>query len=538
MKQRKLLIVVLFVLAGGMLSARPDYSPEELAKTQSYRERLGHNKRDSIAAEKFYVDYVNAFRKASESGRPEDWKECYRPWKNLMRLAPYATYNLTNTGGGIYMLTKLMEAETDEVLRYVYFKDMMNTLRFRIDNRDNLNAIPKDGGEKRIPLSFGSALMWKAHHYRAQGMKYIPESTYRKDSAYRYYSDAFARIRKESVDADNEIDPAYLSEYFEACRDLYVSDKDRYMEQFLTDYTTCLETCDKMMSVYANGKDDVRWEYYAGVRNNIEVWFGQTGAGNADNLEKFYSLRLDGMKNNYPLLKNAIHLMMTNDTLLTSDLFYKACRYSYKLHPDFENCIGMAQAERNQQKNRDEAMKYFLEAEKLASTPGEKFITGTQIALALMSEPVPSKNSMPEEFEQLSTAEKNDLVREWQARQNVAARMLNEAIGYGRSAGVNGQNLAPYYLYMAQAYRRSEDAKTIDLAMQALNQIPSLYPAFPQNRINDERMNIQNVKSNLAKRAANEEQYRKNKVAYEKWQKQQAEIMAKRKAEEDFWLRK
>ncbi|MDE6633715.1 MAG: hypothetical protein K2J96_00445 [Bacteroidaceae bacterium] len=91
---------------------------------------------------------------------------------------------------------------------------------------------------------------------------------------------------------------------------------------------------------------------------------------------------------------------------------------------------------------------------------------------------------------------------------------------------------------MAQAYRRSEDAKTIDLATQALNQIPSLYPAFPQNRINDERRNIQNVKANLAKRAANEEQYRKNKAAYEKWQKQQAEIMAKRKAEEEFWLRK
>lgn len=269
----------------------------------------------------------------------------------------------------------------------------------------------------------------------------------------------------------------------------------------------------------------------------LGVYFNSSGAATVENIEKFYSSRLDSIKDDYPALKNAVHLMMSsNDTLLSSNVFYKACRYSYKLHPDFENCIGMALIEKNQMENRDGAMEYFHEAEGLASTPNEKFITGAQIAMGLMSELRPSANTMQGEWEALSVAERNDLIREWQSRQNVAARKLDEAIGYGLEAGINGQNLVPYYLYMAQAYRRSEDAGTINLASQALDQILSLYPAFPQNKIDDERKNIENVKVNLAKRAAREELYKISKAAYEKWQKQQAEIARKRKAEEEFWL--
>ena len=227
--------------------------------------------------------------------------------------------------------------------------------------------------------------------------------------------------------------------------------------------------------------------------------------------------------------------MMTNDTLLSSSVFYKACNFSYKLKPDYENCIGMAQQEKNLFENREGALKYFNKADSLSNTPHEHFVTSAYIAAALTSEPRPSSATMPGEWEVLPVAERNELIRSWQSRQNVAARKMEEAIDYGIQDGVNGQNLAPLYMSVAQSYRKAEDATTINLASQALDQILTLYPAYPQSRIEDERTNISNVKTRLAANAAKEAEYRKNKALYEKWQRQQAEIEARKKAEEDFW---
>lgn len=544
MNNRFLLIVLLAWMMTIPASAQTDYTAEELAKTNNWQYRLGKNKRDSTEAYNWGIQFVKGWRQiynnkiSSTEFRVEDCKPMYRPWKQLMELAPYSITNLWNTGAGFLILKNLLEHEPDDVMKYVYFKDIMSAHQFRIKNYKKLNAIPEDDGTPRIPLSLGSALMWKAHDYHTEGMKYLPQTVYRPDSAYQYFVKAFAQIRKESVGTENEINPGYLQEYFEACRDLYMTDKEKYMEQFLTDYTTCLETCDKMMAVYANGVDSVKWGYYAGARNNTQVWFNQTGAGSAANQEAYFGPRLDDMKDDYTKLKNAVHLMMTNDSMLSSNVFYKACRYSYKQHPDFENCIGMAQMAKNQLEDRDEALKYFNEAEKLAENPSQKFVTSAQVGLALMSEPRPGKATMQELWDTYTVAEKNDMIREWQSRQNVAARKLNEALEHGLQAGINGQNLAPYYLFMAQAFRRAEDAQTINLASQALDQIPLIYPAFPENKIQDERNNIANVRNTIAAQLAREEQYKKDKAKYEQYQRQQAAAAAKRKAEEDFWSKK
>lgn len=455
----------------------------------------------------------------------------YECWRRFYDAAPYS-YKNVYVYGATMLDSMSLHAKVSEAERLLYFQDLMQIYEDRIRRLDTLNSIYSSDAEARyrstkLGVMLNAAVVYWHTAPRVKG------SGYTEEKAYQNFVNAF---KQSSGIADEEVRPVFLEYYFAACRDLYESDKEKYMEQFLTDYTACLDACDKMMSAYADGKDSVQWMYYAGARTNIEIYFKRSGVATVENMEKFYSSRLDSIKDDYPALKNAVHLMMTsNDSLLSSNVFYKACRYSYKLHPDFENCIGMALIEKDQMENRDGAMDYFHEAEELASTPYEKFIASARIAMGLMSELRPSPNTMQGEWEALSVAERNDLIREWQSRQNVAARKLDEAIGYGLEAGINGQNLVPLYLSMAQAYRRSEDAGTINLASQALDQILSLYPAFPQNRIDDERKNIENVKANLAKRAAVEEQYKKNKAAYEKWQKQQAEIARKRKEEEDFW---
>ncbi len=513
-------------------------SMAQYEKTENYRQRLGHG-RDSVAAEKFYVDYVKGFRKAWDTEKVEDWQACYRPLKELLVLAPYATYNLTNTGGGARVITELIKTEQDTVQRYVYFKDLMAIDNFRINHREALNSIPKDGGEARIPLTQGSVLLWKAHHYHTVGMPSIPERVYRRDSAYQYFVKAFDQIKKENVGTENEIEPNYLAEYFETCRDLYLSDKEKYTEQFMTDYTQCLESCDKMMTVYGNGVDSVRWGYYAGVRNNIQVYFGQTGVGSAENLKNYYSQRIDSVKDNYPVLKNAIHLMLTNDSMLTEPIFYKACRYSYKLQPDFENCIGMAQEAKTQFEDNETALKYFNEADQMATNPKEHYLANAQVGFALAGEPRPSEETMLD-WANMSTADRNDQIRAWQARQVVAAEKLNDALAYAKEAAMDGQYMAPVYYAMAQSYRRAESESSLNLAEQCLAMAVRAYPAFGEgnNKIELEQENINRAKSTIEGQKVREREYARNKAQYDAYMRRQAEIAAKQKAEQDFWKRK
>lgn len=466
---------------------------------------------------------------------PTTWPcdSMYECWRRLYDGAPFYTKNIYIQGATM-LDSMALHAPKSEAERLMYFQDLMQVYEDRIRRNDSLNSIEK---EERYKSTRPAVMVKAATVYQHTAPK-VKGSGYTALKAYQNYVKAFAAIREATNAANDEMHPSYLVNYFMACRDLYLSDKDKYTEQFLTDYTTCLESCDKMMADYA-GNEAMKetWQGYANARNDIGVYYLWSGAGSAANLEKFYSPRLDSIKNNYTALKNAVHLMMTNDTLLSSPVFYKACNYSFKLQPDYENCIGKAQQEKNEFENREGALEYFHQAEELSSTPHEHFVTSAYIAAALMSEPKPSPATLPGEWEALSTNERNERIRSWWARQNVAARKMEEAIDWGVQAGVNGQNLAPLYMSVAQSYRKAEDAATIDLASQALDQIPAIYPAYSQARIEQERTNIRKVRETLAKKAAAEAAYKKNKAQYEKWQRQQAAIAAKRKAEEDFWKR-
>ena len=547
---KKLVLSVLILLVG---------IPYAMAQFEnvSDNDRLGGEGTKLFSANADYYNKFNAFRDRcskiamdadgnilmDEKGRPRHtgqfdtdpstWPcdSMYECWRRLYNGAPFFTKGIYVQGAAMLDSMALYAPKSDAE-RLLYFQDLMQIYEDRIRRNDSLNSIEKEERYK----STRPAVMVKAATVYQHTAPRVKGSGYTAEKAYQRYVSAFKAIRESKNAANEEMHPSYLENYFMACRDLYLTDKPKYTEQFLTDYTTCIETCDKMMADYAGSEElKANWQGYANARNNIGVYYLWSGAGSAENLENFYGPRLDSIKDNYVALKNAVHLMMTNDTLLASPVFYKACNFSYKLQPDYENCIGKAQQEKNEFENREGALEYFHKAEEISSTPHEHFVTSAYIASALMSEPRPSAATLPGEWEALPVSERNEMVRSWMSRQNVAARKMEEAIDYGIQDGVNGQNLAPLYMSVAQSYRKAEDASTINLASQALDQILAIYPAYSQERINQERTNIANVKNTLAANAAKEAEYKKNKAAYEAWQRQQAAIAAKRKAEEDFW---
>ena len=311
------------------------------------------------------------------------------------------------------------------------------------------------------------------------------------------------------------------------------------MEQFLTDYTTFLETCDMMMATY-NGVDSVKYAQYAMRRNNIEFYFVQSGAGSAENLTKYYTPRLNENKENQAFLKKAVHLMIQKDSLLAENVFARACQLSYNLEPDYENCIGMALVQKNQFEDKTEALKYFNKADELAKTPAERYATKFNIGMALASEPAPSEKTV-DGWAQMSTAEHNDLVLAWRGRQRAAAAVLNESLMFAKDAGKPTQYWAPIYYSMASAYRKAGESGDLDNAEECLRNVALAYAPYAeshQNGIDYETEQIANARTRLAEAQAREAEYRKNKAQYEAYQRRQAEIARKQAEEAAFWGKK
>ena len=547
---KKIFVAALLAAGSAAVVAQEEFTPEYLAKTTSYRERFSSNMRDSITSERYYNRYVRTFNKARQTDSLSDWKDFHYAWKKLVEVAPYATHNLTNLGSGAWVFEqKLLPMEQDPVQRYAYFKELMWIYDFRINHLKQLNAIPRDNGDKRPPLDLGAAMIQRAHAYHQLGQEsgYAPGKTYDKVKAYQNFVAAFDTIRAKGIkstntkdaDDENEIDPYYTEEYFLTGRDLYLMDKDKYMEQFLTDYTTFLETCDMMMATY-NGVDSVKYAQYAMRRNNIEFYFVQSGAGSAENLTKYYTPRLNENKENQAFLKKAVHLMIQKDSLLAENVFARACQLSYNLEPDYENCIGMALVQKNQFEDKTEALKYFNKADELAKTPAERYATKFNIGMALASEPAPSEKTV-DGWAQMSTAEHNDLVLAWRGRQRAAAAVLNESLMFAKEAGKPTQYWAPIYYSMASAYRKAGERGDLDNAEECLRNVALAYAPYAeshQNGIDYETEQIANARTRLAEAQAREAEYRKNKAQYEAYQRRQAEIARKQAEEAAFWGKK
>ncbi|MCF0199449.1 MAG: hypothetical protein HUK02_09020, partial [Bacteroidaceae bacterium] len=365
------------------MTARADGSFSDFTGT-TVEQRLGHG-RDSVANRNFFNQYVQAYQR-------QDWKSCYRPWRELMTRAPFSTYNVTNYAATVHLLLQqLMLSEPDSVERYLYFKDAMEVFDFELQHYRSLNTITD---QKHEPLVPGVIQCRRAYYYKELG-QHIPAVAYKKETAYKNFVEAFATLRNEQLTMGEEIEAFYLSHYFQACQALFETDRERYYEQFLTDYITCLETCDNMMEKYAK-VDEQKWQEYAAARNDIQVYFGRTGAGSPEGLMAYYEPRLTTNGKNQRFLDNAVHLMFYNGCIAT-DVFYDACERAYLLKPNYENCIGMGLFGMDPTHNNGridslslvDAKRYFDEARRLARNANEHYLASKFTADALARTPQP-----------------------------------------------------------------------------------------------------------------------------------------------------
>ena len=330
--------------------------------------------------------------------------------------APFGSYYLYNgdftegrlNGKSVY--EAMLDSISNPAMRAVFINSILSLGHNFIDNLDSINVIRDEVVKKQdendtISVPLGMIKYAHLYYKYAGNPTYYPANLYDKEKARENFASAFRMLREKNIDAGSELEAFYVSEYYDVCEDLYQSDKEKYFEQFLDDYLQITQTCDKLLIPFYEVPDSIKYyssepQYqkfrdYDNIANKIQInettgdsikpikeRFRLSGAAKVENLDKYYSARLDDHKSDTAFLERAVHLM-TESGAMGSPIHIDYCSASYNLKHNFENSLGMGMTADDIQKKRE----YYLEALKYADTPDKKLLVFYLIAESTFSNP-------------------------------------------------------------------------------------------------------------------------------------------------------
>ena len=357
------------------------------------------------------LPYILNTRKLSE----KESLQAYMSFRKIKNYAPYAFYDLYSNNfidvrsnyNNQSVYGNILDSISDKAMRAMFVKDLLAFEHNLVDHLDSVNLIRLEIAHIKDPISEPVALIKYAHIYYlyASNPLYYPSNLYDKVQARENYASAFRLMREKNIDPGDEIEAFYVSEYYDVCEDLYQSDKEKYFEQFLDDYLQITQTCDKLLIPFYEVPDSIKnvssepkyqkFRDYNNIAKNIQInettgdtikpineRFRLSGAAKVENLDKYYSARLDDHKSDTAFLERAVHLM-TESGAMGSPIHIDYCSASYNLKHNFENSLGMGMTADDIQKKRE----YYLEALKYADTPDKKLLVFYLIAESTFSNP-------------------------------------------------------------------------------------------------------------------------------------------------------
>lgn len=406
----------------------------------------------------------------------QDWNEMYINYKWLLEHCPVATVNIYARGNIMYQ--NLIKNTEDPAQKKKYLDELMEMFDIRIKYLDYLNASIPEGKPGRAGV--GDVLLTKANTYHVCGYGVDPNYTY--NTIYDMYAKGIKNVRESG--GGREVKGLYIQYFFSTSNELYKVSKDYYGEQYINDYQSCVEVCDKMLQLAKEESDPDKAmaivDEYDKPKSVIEQVFAQSGAANRETLLAVFTPKVEQNKTNADYLDNV--LVLLNDSCSDTDLYYQAANYAYDIRPSYLNAIGTAQYY-SKQKNNAEAMARYQKALELCQTDLTRATISRKIADAMIS----TGNFAG------------------------ATEYLNKAVQYNPD-----QQGRAYFSMANMAVKQHKFADAIDYYNKASQADITLTGA-------SERM-IANVKSVQQRIAAAEAQ-----------QKAYNDAVAKQKAEDDFW---
>lgn len=409
----------------------------------------------------------------------QNWEEMHANWKWLIDNAPIATVGIYARGS--VMLGQLIKSETDAEKKKMYLEELMQLFDTRLKYLKYLNASIPEG--RRGRATEGDVLIAKANFYHIYG--YGVDANYTYNTIYDMYAKGIQHINDEGA---REVKGAYIQYFFSVSYELFKASNEYYREQFLNDYLSSKEVCEKMLQLAKEETDPHKAQSIVDEYDRplavIEQVFAESGAANREQLIAMYTPKVEDNKGNLAYLRSAMNVLANNECD-DADVYYTAARYAYQLEPTYESAIGMAQYSKKQGK-MNEMLTYYNKALELAQTDGTRGRICMNIANSLIN-----------------------------SKQFTGAQVyLDKAIQYNKDlAGQAYLRKAVVYTSLGQypeALSYCSQASSADITVSG-----------SANRLADK------IKAAQANAAANA----KAKAAYDAY-------LAKQKAEEDFWGKK
>ena len=481
--------------------------------------------------------------------------DSYRDLKELIDLAPYCTYSLYN--GYLYQnetspLRRLIDSIPDPATKKVIIDDFLKLGENYINNLDSINLIrkktlkDKSAAEKPISEPVGKIKYADLYYSLAGNPKYYPAKLYDKALARENFYNAFKLLRELNIDPGTEVQPYYINEYYKACEDLFRTDEDRYYVQFLEDYQELVKVCDNLLIPYYDIPDSIKFDsndpkydlfknYHAYTNNpfndeglpvGIKTLFKNSGAATPERLNEYFLARLDEYKTDTANLNRAIEMLSENGANQTK-AYYDYCNTSYKIGPNYKNCIGKA-LYCKEGEMYDDMVNYYQEALKWAPDNYSKGLVAYQIGIY-------TNTARPKDMTTGKPVQKGSIeFNDWSANLMRAISNLKTVIEV-QDVFRNSPRIAireipahAYYQLGLATYRYVNVVPDIKICDEAISYLRMAIQANCKddavgmiNNVNKVRNDIVTMNKKNAKNAKANQEYQ--------------EYLRKKKAEKDFW---
>ena len=309
----------------------------------------------------------------------QNWGEMYENWKWLITNAPIASVSIYARGA--VMLGQLIQAETDAAKKKQYLDELMGLFDTRLKYLKYLNASIPEG--KRGRATEGDVLIAKANYYHIYGYG-ADGNDYTYQKIYDMYAKGINAINEEG---GREVKGAYIQYFFSVSNELYKLSNDYYREQYLNDYLSSTEVCEKMLQLAKEETDPEKAQAIVNEYDRplavIEQVFAESGAANREQLITLFTPKVEANKENLDYLRKTMTVLAANECDDT-DVYYKAAEYAYNIEPTYESAIGMASWSKQQGKMQD-MLKYYEKAIELCKTDATRGRISLVIANSLIN---------------------------------------------------------------------------------------------------------------------------------------------------------
>ena len=272
----------------------------------------------------------------STAAKAENYKDAVKTWQSVYENCPASSKNIYIYGPRIF---KALFAETTDAAKKKEYLDLiMEIYDKRLKYFSNVDAK-------------GTILAFKAYDY-----KDLLGDDADHQVVYNLLGEAIDDMKSEMYPSD-----AY-GHYMISSLMLFLQDNTK-KDQYINDYFRILGYMEDAIENAKSNDDEANANYIVAVRENIETAFVNSGAGDCETLQEFYSAKFADNKENEEFLNKAIGAL-SNIGCTESDFYFDLSENLHKLNPSANSAIGLAN--RNlQNKDYDTAMKYYEEAAEL-----------------------------------------------------------------------------------------------------------------------------------------------------------------------------